>query len=229
MPQMGFSDRKASIVAEAYRRTKSHVAYLDESYQAPDPIGHHRKTFYLFTAVVVAQDDMDELRGGLLEIAGSTHWHTTEALLTAGGRRATEDMLGYLADGKETCVIAHQVSVDPVDHDAEDARRACYRSLAEELAAGRAGSWSPIELLILEERNQRNFRNKDDKNHKELIRENRIPRNTRLLQTSPSAERLLWLPDLVSSAFRRTITHTDGTNELFEIVKPQVYLLEAGD
>ncbi|MCY1655656.1 hypothetical protein OVA21_00140 [Dietzia sp. SL131] len=46
---MGFSDRKASIVAEAYRRTKSHVAYLDESYQAPDPIEHHRKTFYLFT------------------------------------------------------------------------------------------------------------------------------------------------------------------------------------
>lgn len=223
---MGFSGGKAAIVAEAYRRTGSHVAYLDESYQAPDPIDHHRKTFYLFTAVIVAQSDMAELRCGIREIAGSSHWHTTEALLTECGRQATADMLGYLADGQEACVIAHQVEVDRTDHDAEDARRACYRSLATELAAGRAGSWDPVELLVLEERNQSNFRNKDEKNHKELVRENMVPRHTRLLQTSPSVERLLWLPDLVSAAFRRTITHKDGTNELFEIVKPQVHFVE---
>lgn len=223
---MGISGGKASILTEAYRRTKSHVAYLDESYQAPDPIEQHRKTFYLFTAVVVAQGDMEELRHGIREIAGSSRWHTTDALLTTAGRQATADMLGFLADGKESCVIAHQVAVDHADHDAEDARRACYRSLATELAAGRAGSWDPVELLVLEERNQSNFRNKDDKNHKELIRESLVPRNTRLLQTSPNVERLLWLPDLVSAALRRTITHKDGTNELFQIVKPQVHFVE---
>ncbi len=111
----------------------------------------------------------------------------------------------------ETCIIAFRVPVDADDHDGEVARRACYRGLAVALTGGGAGAWSPVELLVLEERNQNNFRNKDRKNHKELIAEKRIPQPTRLLQTSPGVERLLWLPDLVSSAFRRSITHTDDT------------------
>lgn len=47
------------------------MAYLDESYQAPDRVGAHRRTFYVFTAVIVGPDARDELRDGLVEIAGS--------------------------------------------------------------------------------------------------------------------------------------------------------------
>jgi hypothetical protein len=211
------------VVDDAYKRTRGPVAFLDESYQAPDGVDAHRQTFYIFTAVVVQLKDMSALRSELVQIAGSDYWHTRDALMTDAGRKRTRDLLDYLAEGIEPCVIAHRVKVEAADGDAEDARRACYHALAIELATGRPGGWDPVDLLVLEERNQSNFKNKDQANHKELVSAKRVRRNTRLLQTSPARERLLWLPDLVSSAFRRTITHHDTA--LFDVIKDQVHFV----
>jgi hypothetical protein len=213
-------------VDDAYKRTRGPVAFLDESYQAPDDIDAHRRTFYIFSAVVVEQKDMNTLRSALGQIAGSTYWHTRDALMSDHGRKRTRELLGYLAEGIEPCVIAHRVKVEAADADAEDARRTCYHGLAIELAAGRPGVWDPVDLLVLEERSQSNFKNKDHANHKELVSGQRVTRNTRLLQTSPACERLLWLPDLVSSAFRRTITHHDTT--LFDVISDQVHFVALG-
>ncbi|AXK88482.1 hypothetical protein SAMN05421776_1283 [Nocardia farcinica] len=220
---------KRAIVDDAYRRSRGPVAFLDESYQVPDPVVAPAETFYIFTAVVVEFDQMDELREGLVEIADSTWWHTTKALMDDDGRARTRDMLEFLGEGPETCIIAFQVPVDGGDHDGEIARRACYRGLAIELAAGRANAWDPVDLFVLEERNQQNFRSKDKLNHKELIAEKQIPQPTRLLQTSPAVERLLWLPDLVSSAYRRSLTHSDETKTLFEVVRDHVHFVNPVD
>lgn len=216
----------AHIVADAYRRTKGPVAFLDESYQAPDPVAAHEQTFYVFTAVIVEVDAMDELRKGIETIAESTYWHTTEALQKPDGVDQTRDMLEFLADGDEACVIAHQAPVDKDDDDAQRARTACYRRLAVALSAGRDDAWVPTDLLVLEERNQSNFRNKDAADHRALLSEGAVPRHTRLLQTSPRHEHLLWLPDLVSAAYRRTLTHTDHTKELFTVVEDQVHFVD---
>lgn len=213
------------IVDDAYKRTRGPVAFLDESYQAPDHVDAHRQTFYLFSAVVVELKNMDVLRSGVREIVGSDYWHTRDALMNDAGWGQSRKLLEYLAEGAEPCVIAHRVEIEASDVDAEDARRACYHALAVELAAGRDGVWEPVDLLVLEERSQSNFKNKDQANHKELVSASRVPRNTRLLQTSPARERLLWLPDLVSSALRRTITHRDST--LFDVVRDQVHLIVA--
>lgn len=210
-------------VIDAYARTTGPVAFLDESYQAPDGADPGRATFYIFTAVLVELKNLDELRSGLLDVAGSTYWHTRDALRTDDGREQTRGLLAYLAEGLEPCVVAHRVKVDPDDHDAEESRKACYQALAVDLASGRAGVWDPVDLLVLEERNQRNFKNKDQANHKELVSGQRVARNTRLLQTSPAHERLLWLPDLVASAFRRTITHADRT--LYQLIEGQVHFV----
>lgn len=223
------NDPRHAIVQDAYRRSRGPVAFLDESYQVPDPVIAPTETFYIFTAVIVTFDQMDELRNGLGEIAENTWWHTTKALLEEEGRIKTREMLEFLAEGPETCIIAFQVPVDSQDHDGEAARRACYRGLAIELAAGRENAWAPVDLLVLEERNQNNFRTKDRLNHRELIAEKHIPQPTRLLQTSPAVERLLWLPDLVSSAYRRTLTHTDDTKTLFDAVKDRVYFVKPVD
>ncbi|WP_216915245.1 hypothetical protein [Nocardia noduli] len=217
------------IVEDAYGRTRGPVAYLDESYQVPDPVVAPKETFYIFTAVLVASDQRDELRNGLLEIAGSPKWHTTKELLGDSGRAKTREMLKFLGEGSETCIIAFQVPVENDDYDGEIARRACYRGLAVELVTGGAGAWDPVDLILLEERNQLNFRAKDKRNHAELISEKRIPQPTQLLQTSPGVERLLWLPDLVSSAYRRSITHTDDTKTLFDAVKHQVHFAKPID
>ncbi|MFC7959066.1 ribonuclease H-like domain-containing protein [Rhodococcoides kroppenstedtii] len=46
-PRRVMPSAAADMVADAYRRTKGPVAFLDESYQAPDPIAAHRQTFYV--------------------------------------------------------------------------------------------------------------------------------------------------------------------------------------
>jgi hypothetical protein len=137
-------------------------------------------------------------------------------------------MLEFLAEGSEPCVIAHRVPLAADDRDGEVARRACYRGIALELAAGGEG-WDPVELLVLEERNQQNFRNKDRANHKELVSANPSLRNVRLLQTSPRYEHLLWLPDVVSSAYRRSLTHSDRTSRLFSIVENRVHFVNPAE
>ncbi|WP_234808733.1 hypothetical protein [Mycolicibacter terrae] len=48
----------------------------------------------------MATKDFDELRDGLVEIAGERYWHTTEAL-RAGRVDEIRDMLEYLAEGTE--------------------------------------------------------------------------------------------------------------------------------
>lgn len=209
-------------VDDAYRRTHGPVAMLDESYSAPAGSAG-RPTFYVFTSVLVAVKDMDALRGGLGDIAGSDFWHTSDALKTEEGRDRTQEMLDFLAEGIEPCVITHRVSVDADDSDAEAARKECYQALAVALAAGRPGVWDPVDLLVLEERNQSNLKSRDQASHKELISTGRVPRQTRLLQTSPACERLLWLPDLVAAAYRRTITHHDRT--LFNVIKDQTHFV----
>lgn len=219
----GYVHPAQRAVEDAYKRTTGPVAYLDESYQAPDRVAEHHQTFYLFSAVVIDLKDMATIRSGMRRIVGSHYWHTRDALMTDAGWDQTCELLDYLAEGGEPCVIAHQVEVDAADADAEDARRACYHALAVELSGGRPGVWDPIDLLVLEERNVSNLKNKDQANHKELVSSLRVPRNTRLLQTSPATEHLLWLPDLVSSALRRTITHHDDS--LFNVIREQVHMV----
>lgn len=214
------------VVAQAYANAQGPVAYLDESYQVANADITTSNTFYILTAVVVEFDQMDELRAGLRQIAESDWWHTTQALQEDEGRSKTEDMLSFLGEGSEPSIIALQVPIESTDLDGEAARRACYRGMAAQLAAGRDGCWTPVDLLVLEERNQRALRGRDERNHRELLADKLVPRGTRLLQTSPGAELLLWLPDLVSSAYRRSLTHRDKTRRLFDIVKDRVHFVE---
>ncbi|WP_245925376.1 hypothetical protein [Nocardia nova] len=214
------------VVADAYANARGPVAYLDESYQVPNADITTANTFYILTAVVVEFDQMEELRAGLVQIAEGNWWHTTNALQEDDGREKTEDMLNFLGEGSEPSIIALQVPIGSDDLDGEAARRACYRGVASQLAAGRDGCWEPVDLLVLEERNQRALRGKDERNHREALADKLIPRGTRLLQTSPGAETLLWLPDLVSSAYRRSLTHRDKTRKLFDIVKDRVHFAE---
>ncbi|WP_280490697.1 hypothetical protein [Nocardia farcinica] len=210
----------------AYRNARGPVAYLDESYQVAHTAVPAARTFYIFTAVVVEHAQMEELRAGLVEIAGSRWWHTTEALQSTDGRAKTEDMLSFLSEGPEVSIISLEMPIGPNDRDGEAARRACYRGLASQLAAGGDDAWQPVDLLVLEERNQRALQNRDARNHRELLADKLVPRGTVMHPTSPAVELLLWLPDLVSSAYRRSLTHHDQTNKLFDIVRDRAHFVD---
>lgn len=212
-----------------YERIKGPVAFLDESYQAPRDSSQGQMTFYVLTAVLVEVSDMEELRDGLKQIAsrnrsdGRAYWHTTEALHEER-LDDIKDMLAFLSDGGEACVVTHQVSVDADDKDAEIARLRCYYGLVKALCTA-CDDWEAVRLFVLEERNEDHLMHTDDANHRALVQGGHIPRHVELVQTTPGCEPLLWLPDVVCSAYRRTLTHTDVTSSFFDIVREQVFFV----
>jgi hypothetical protein len=210
------------VLSQAYANTAGAVAYLDETF-------HHGKDgaaarFYVFTAVVVERTEMETLRDELREIAGGTFWHTTDELRTEEGRKRASAMLQFLGEGDEICVIAHHSRVDDGDDDLEDARRICLRGLASTLSAGADPLRGSIDLMVLEDRNPKNRSNLDRKNIKEMRAEGLIHRSMQAVLTSPKYEHLLWLPDVVSSAYRGTFTRADDT--LFSLIQPRVHFVD---
>ncbi|MGY1948908.1 hypothetical protein [Nocardia asiatica] len=205
----------------AYANTSGPVAYLDETFQAP---GTKEAAFYVFTAVLVERDEMQGLRDKLQELAGGTFWHTTDELLTGDGWKKALAMLEYLGQGPELCVLAHECQVDEDDTDVEKARRACLRGLLAALSAG-GPTWGRTDLVVFEERTPRNRANFDRKHVSDLRREQKIHRAMQVQMVSPKHEHLLWLPDVVSSAFRKSITRR-GDEQLLEPIRSRMRFVE---
>lgn len=209
------------VLERAYASTAGAVAYLDETFDHGE---HGTSRFYVFTAVVVERAEMQPLREELRDIAGGTFWHTTDELRTEEGRKKASAMLNFLGEGDEICVIAHHSQVDQDDNDLEKARRACLRGLASTLSVGAAPLRESVDLMVLEERNPRNRSNLDHKNISAMRAEGLVRRSMQAVLTSPKYEHLLWLPDLVSSAYRGTFTRADDS--LFSLIQQRVHFVD---
>lgn len=199
------------------------VAFLDEAYRGFERPGE--QPFYLFTAVIVKPDDMESMRKELLDITGSRYWHTSESLRTPDGRDRAKEMLEYLIDGIEPILIAKKVAVDPADGTLEGARRTCFRRLAVGLTSGVEDVCEPVRLIVMERRNTTALLKMDSRTFSDLVSEGAVPRASRLVQASPSDDRLLWLPDAVSSAVRRSMAV--GDDAMYDIVKKGVHFMTA--
>lgn len=214
-------ERSHPALERAYANTGGPVAYLDETFQQP---GRGVPAFYVFTAVLVDRDEMFDLRVRLRELAGGTFWHTTDELLTGEGWKKTLAMLEYLGQGTELSLLAHEHQVDESDTDVEGARRACLRGLLSALSSG-GPSWGRVDLAVFEERTPRNRANFDRKHVADLRNEKRIHRGMQVQMVSPKFEHLLWLPDLVSSAFRKSIT-ARGDQELLAPIRARMHFVD---
>lgn len=196
----------AALLAEAYQRAPGgYVAFLDESFE----LQADRQTFYLMSAVVAHRDQLGPLREGLVDVVGDRRWHTTDSLLTSKGRRQAVKVAQYLGDeqGTEVCIVSCRM---PLGDDGGDAaRQACFGQIATSLCTGAKPLAGQVHLMVLEQRETQHERSFDAKIVKELRTEKVICRQCQLRQASPSDEKLLWLPDLVSSAVRRSITHQE--------------------
>lgn len=146
-------------------------------------------------------------------IVGSGYWHTTEALQSASGAAQVCELLDYLGDpaGTETCFVAHEHPVEPDDSYGERARAACLTTLLHHLNRVLDDN---VELFVLERRLTARMTHLDAATKNRAIQQDLISSRTRLFQTSPSDEHLLWIPDLVCSAYRQRITGRRG--DLFE-------------
>jgi hypothetical protein len=210
----------AALLADAYRRAPGgYVAFLDESFE----LQANRRTFYLMSAVVAHRDQLEPLRDGLIDVVGDQFWHTTDSLLTGDGRQQAIEVAQYLGDdkGTEVCIVSCRM---PLGDDGGDAaRRACFGQLAASLCTGVQPLAGEVHLMVLEQRETQHERSFDAKIVKELRAEKVICRQCQLKQVSPRDEKLLWLPDLVSSAVRRNITHQE--RDLLEPIEHIVRVL----
>jgi hypothetical protein len=65
------------------------------------------------------------------------------------------------------------------------------------------GTHPPVSLAVIEEQREARKNNFDRSIRKQLIAEAAIAEAATLLAVSPGSEHLLWLPDLICSAYRQ--------------------------
>jgi hypothetical protein len=202
------------ILTKAYQFNGDRpVAYLDETYE--ERAG--ASTFYVMTAAVVQADQRDYVRDDITRIAGRRYWHTTDALQSVEGRAKASELLTYLGDpnGNEVCLISRRSPIEPEDSNGEHARADCLTRLLKHLNDPSSVTGS-VDLFVLETRLTRQMGNIDARTMSEAIKSGAAAPNVKLFQTSPAVEPLLWLPDLVCSAYRQLIT--GRRSDLYDMV-----------
>jgi hypothetical protein len=196
------------------------VAYLDETYS----VEKGRKRFYVMSAVVVLHADRDPLRNELDALVPDGWWHTTDELQADGGRERTRNLLATFRVPDETCVVVDKATVADDDKDGLKAREAVLRRLFAVLHNPTDEVHPTVELVVTEEQREARKNNFDRSVRKALISEGTIPDDMRMVQASPGSEHLLWLPDLVCSAYRQKLTHRQ--NDLFDEIEVLTHVIE---
>lgn len=188
---------------------EAQVLFLDESYSTAQE--GLKESFYLLTAVQFAVDDLPVLRDDLVDLAGGTYWHTTEALQSPHGTQKFEAFLDYFSCQKDPSFITCKVEL-PEGYSTEKARRRCLEKLLVE-GASRVPN---LQGVIFEQRNVARDNNRDRAYLKKLEGQGLIPAGLKRAWVSPRDEIALWAPDIIGMAYRRTRTHQDATSRLFD-------------
>lgn len=209
---MTTSPGRQAVARALAQATGRAVAFMDETYSVELGL---KQRFYAMTAVVVQLSEVEGLRRGLVARVPSGYWHTSDALQSADGRAHAQRLVDYLADprGSEACVLAVRVPVGRDDATGEDARKECLVRLMAELSSAESLE-GQVGLFVLERRRVATQRNLDAATRARAVADGVLSARVRLLQVSPSDEPLLWLPDLVCSAWRQELLRADAA--LFE-------------
>ncbi|HEY4572057.1 MAG TPA: hypothetical protein VIH10_21445 [Kribbella sp.] len=197
------------------------VAYLDETYHVEYD---GRRRFYVMAAVVVLEHDRDPLRNELDELVPSGWWHTTNQLRTEEGRDQARELLQTFRVPDETCVIVDKVSIEPTDKDGTRARGAVLGRLLTALHTGEHGTHPRVGLTVIEEHRTARINNYDRAVRAELIKSGTIADTAPFVAVSPGTEHLLWLPDLVCSAYRQKTVF--GRDDLFEVIEKLTHVVQ---
>lgn len=197
------------------------VAFLDETYHVEQD---GRRRFYVMAAVVVLHEDRDPLRDELDSLVPDGWWHTTSELRTEKGREHARSLLRTFRIPDETCVIVDKVGLDPEDEDGTLARGAVLGRLLAAVHTAEFGSHPPVNLAVIEEQREARKNNFDRSVRKHLIADKAISESMALASVSPGSEHLLWLPDLVCSAYRQKLLFQ--RDELFGEIKELTHVIQ---
>lgn len=207
-------------LARLYRcNSHDEFLYFDETYTASeDPF--HSQSFYALTAVQFRFDQLETIRADLEKIVGSRYFHSTEALESSSGKETFKNLVRYFAQHEDPSFITCNINLGHGDN-LEDARRECLKKIVEKYAPG----VPDLKGLIFEARREHKDNNRDRSFLKHLRQEGLLNPQLGTAWVSPSDERLLWAPDVICMAYRRTLTHKDETAQYFSDLESttQVY------
>jgi len=182
----------------AYSRNRLPVAFIDESYQSE----REGRPFYLTSASIVNPELIIECRASCFELAEGSWWHTTVAF--QDGKR--KSIAGFLNHLKITDIENFScIQLDIKDNDLEHARRECLLQLSKKLEEFGCG------LLVIERRQNQSARRSDTAVFSAAASHGYISKHLRLIQSTPSIEKLLWLPDVLSWSLRRHLAVNDSS------------------
>lgn len=200
----GFGLRDDALRTE-YAKTSGPVAFVDESFRRAD--GGERP-FYLMSAAVIEQDAAARVREVLLDIAGSTYWHTTESFRSPWGREQIREMVDYLGSGDLWSLLVVQSRIRENDASLEIARRESLARLSHELTRGTGAH--ATRLIVMEKRRPGVEKSIDDRSISLLLANSIVPHDTTFYPASPAGEPLLWAPDVTAWALRRQLALGDA-------------------
>lgn len=214
---------QGSVLKTHYERLGSGgaVAYLDETYHLEFD-GNRR--FYAMAAVVVLEHDRDPLRTELDEMVPGGFWHTTDELRNDPGRERARSLLQTFQVPEETCVVVDKIFVDPSDKDGTQARAAVLGRLLTAVHHAHHGTHPPVDLAVIEEQRESRQNNFDRSVRRQLLQAEAIADTMALVAVSPGSEHLLWLPDLVCSAYRQKVVLR--RSDLFEEVEHLTHVVQ---
>lgn len=192
------------------------VAYLDETFDDEVHRSDDSISFYTISAVVYRGKDIAVAREDLKDIVSGRYWHSTDAIQTDGGRSAFVEALKYFGKNGDVSLFVTQAPLpDSKENQRLEARTSCLQNLVSQLADGVTG----LRAVVMEKSNKKAHDSRDQRDLKALQSSGRIPSHLQFLHVSPSEEQLLWAPDMVAMAYRRTLTHTDKSSRWFEHIK----------
>lgn len=201
MPPPPASAGQRSVLASHYTWLGDRpAAYLDETFHIAYD-GAQR--FYVMAAVVVVGEDRVPLRDTLDADVPGGYWHTSERLRSDGGRDDTLALLRRLAPEYNACVVVDQVAVADDDREGLDARGKVLGQLLTALHHPVNEVHESVSLAVIEEHRTGRVNSFDRSVWADLINAGHVTDQMRLTAVSPGSEHLLWLPDLVCSAYRQ--------------------------
>lgn len=185
--------------------------FVDETFHAPsNPGGSH---FYAFALVGLERENLRHHGEKLQSLVVRPKWHSSEMLGKQSGRdRFRKTVLHFSKFAHLYIFVVERIPES--DRTGEKTRSKLITFIVQNMLAR-----DPKSFLIFENRGSLGQKNQDV----ETLRNTLSPQQRSQVRfQEPANEELLWLPDMLASAYRYHLT--GKSNELFEMfaTKPEV-------
>lgn len=226
----GYADRVYhSKIIDFYQQNKDaeRFAYVDETYQPPvvnESTGEVYQGFYSMTAVIIEADQVKNFRDALTDLdLPEQKFH---AVNNSDGynRQFLNSINPHLVQGATVITVGTAVDFSSTEEIQKDLVREARHSALLSLIQQSQNRENPVYAFVFE-RMKDNDENKMDVAAISNFTQAGLIKHIDQIQVSPSAERLLWAPDVVCYSIQKVLNYSNFT--LYDTVKDHVEVYDA--